>query len=78
MGVATPRLPSLPDQMWRWLCEEIDVRPEVVAEVRARLATGERPSADALVEILLAWRAVVAADGAVVPAVQLRSRRAAS
>lgn len=71
-------LPALPDQMWRWLCEEIDVRPEVVAQVKARLARGERPSSDALVEVLLGWRAVVAADGAIVPAAQVRGRRAAS
>jgi hypothetical protein len=64
--------------MWRWLCEEIDVRPEVVAQVKARLARGERPSTDALAEVLLGWRAVVAADGAIVPTAQVRGRRAAS
>lgn len=56
--------------MWAWLCEQVDVRPEVVAEVRARLARGDRPSTEALAEVLLAWRAVVNADGAVVPAAQ--------
>lgn len=71
-------LPPLPDPMWRWLCEEVDVRPEIVAEVRARLARGERPSSDALVEVLLAWRHVVNADGAIVPAAQRRDGRAAS
>ena len=71
-------LPRLPDQMWHWLCEEVDVRPEVVAQVKARLARGDKPTPDALAEVLLAWRTVVNADGAVVPTAQLRSRRSAS
>jgi hypothetical protein len=62
--------------MWHWLCEEVDVRPEVVARVKARMARGERPPADALVEVLLAWRTVVNADGALVPNAQLQRRSA--
>jgi len=75
--VAASPLPNLPDQMWRWLCEEVDVRPEVVAQVKARLGRGDRPSPEALAEVLLAWRTVVNADGAVVPGAQ-RVRRSAS
>ena len=62
--------------MWHWLCEEVDVRPEVVAQVKARLARGDEPSPDALAEVLLAWRSVVNADGAIVPAAQRRRRSA--
>ena len=39
-----PPIPGLPIDLWCWLIKPSYVRPGVVADVRARLAAGERRS----------------------------------
>jgi hypothetical protein len=43
-GSPHPPIPGLSAELWCWLIKPSYVRPGVVAEVRARLAAGERRS----------------------------------
>ena len=42
MTPATPPVPGMPLELWRWLREARPVRPEVVARAKAALAAGDR------------------------------------
>ena len=44
----------MPVEVWSWLHESLSVRPEAVAEARARLDAGLRPTSTQLADALLA------------------------
>jgi hypothetical protein len=46
-------VPRLPEELWCWLLSRPLVRDEVVADARARLAAGLRPSALELAEAVI-------------------------
>jgi hypothetical protein len=46
-------IPELPPDLWSWLIRPPAVRPDVVADVRARLLAGERRTALEVAEALL-------------------------
>jgi hypothetical protein len=50
--------PDLPVELWRWLTGSSFVRPEVVADVRARLLAGERRTALEVAEAVIRPRCV--------------------
>ena len=51
-------VPELPPEVWGWLLEPSFVRPEVVAEVRARLLAGECWTALEVAEAVMRPRCV--------------------
>lgn len=52
-------VPDLPDDLWGWLLDASFVRPEVVADVRARLLAGERRTALEVAEAVMQPRSVM-------------------
>jgi hypothetical protein len=53
-----PEIPDLPEELWGWLTGSSFVRPEVVAEVRARLLAGERRTPLEVAEAVIRPRCV--------------------
>jgi hypothetical protein len=51
-------VPELPPALWGWLLEPSYVRPEVVADMRARLLAGERRTALEVAEAVIRPRSV--------------------
>ncbi len=52
-GRSRPPIPQLSAELWCWLIKPSYVRPGVVADVRARLAAGERRSGLEVAEAVL-------------------------
>ena len=48
-----PPVAGMPAEVWSWLRESLAVRPTAVAEARARLDAGLRPSSVELADALL-------------------------
>ena len=48
-----PPVPGMTIEVWTWLREPASVRPDAVAEARARLDAGDHPTATQLAEALL-------------------------
>jgi hypothetical protein len=60
-------VPDLPAELWGWLTESSFVRPDVVADVRARLLAGERRTALEVAEALIRPRFVRFGGTSLVP-----------
>ena len=56
-----PPVAGMPPEVWSWLRDAQPVRPRVVADVRARLDAGQRPTPE---DVALAMLRDVRADGA--------------
>lgn len=50
-----PAASDIPPEVWASLREPIEVRPNVVARVRAALAAGERPTPDQVALAMMSW-----------------------
>ena len=48
-----PPVPGMSIEVWTWLREPASVRPDAVADARARLDAGDQPTATELAEALL-------------------------
>ncbi|MGE3833963.1 MAG: hypothetical protein AB7H43_04165 [Acidimicrobiia bacterium] len=60
-------VPDLPAELWGWLTGPSFVRPDVVADVRARLLAGERRTPLELAEAVIRPRSVALGPKLLVP-----------